>query len=415
MELREQRYYILMLAILGALALSGIAHSGLFESLTGFMYLQISQARLINDFTQLVGLGGTFLNAGIMGLLALFLIWFNKVRLSGPTFAAIFTIVGFSLFGKTPLNALPVILGVMIAARLANKPFKNYLMIALFGTAAGPIISFVVAELALPLPLALPLGLLAGTATGILLPGLAMAMLRMHEGYSLYNIGLTVGTLSLFAAALARAAGNSLSTTLVWNTVPDALLTATPFVLSLVLLVTGLLLDRTSLRENLARLYRSNGRLPSDFMDFGAGNAALVNAGAMGLLGSSYLFLIGADFNGPTLGSLFTMIGFSAFGKHLRSALPVMLGVLLATLLSGKSLTDPGPVLAIIFATTLAPLSGEFGPLVGLLAGMVHLLLVEQTALWNGGMNLYNNGFAGGLTATLFVAVLQWWKSNRSK
>ena len=55
----------------------------------------------------------------------------------------------------------------------------------------------------------------------------------------------------------------------------------------------------------------------------------------------------------------------------------------------------------------------EFGPLVGMAAGCVHLLIVERTAAWHGGLDLYNNGFAGGLTAALFVAVIQWVKSTR--
>jgi hypothetical protein len=67
----------------------------------------------------------------------------------------------------------------------------------------------------------------------------------------------------------------------------------------------------------------------------------------------------------------------------------------------------------VLFGTTLAPLAGEFGPLVGLAAGFVHLVMVEQTAPWHLGMNLYNNGFAGGLTATYFVALIEWLRANR--
>ena len=37
----------------------------------------------------------------------------------------------------------------------------------------------------------------------------------------------------------------------------------------------------------------------------------------------------------------------------------------------------------------------------GLLAGAMHLMLVMNTAPWHAGLNLYNNGFAGGLTAIL--------------
>jgi hypothetical protein len=36
-----------------------------------------------------------------------------------------------------------------------------------------------------------------------------------------------------------------------------------------------------------------------------------------------------------------------------------------------------------------------------------------QTGAWHGGFNLYNNGFAGGLTVGLFVAVIEWYRSVR--
>ena len=47
-------------------------------------------------------------------------------------------------------------------------------------------------------------------------------------------------------------------------------------------------------------------------------------------------------------------------------------------------------------------------------AGFVHLTLVERSAAWHGGLDLYNNGFAGGLTATLFVAIIQWLRSFKT-
>jgi fructose-specific phosphotransferase system IIC component len=85
----------------------------------------------------------------------------------------------------------------------------------------------------------------------------------------------------------------------------------------------------------------------------------------------------------------------------------------LATVVFGKELSAPGPVLAALFCTTLAPIAGQFGIIAGIIAGFVHLFMVETTAAWHGGLDLYNNGFAGGLTASLIIAVLQWYKTNR--
>jgi hypothetical protein len=427
MESTERQRYFIISILLVVLALAALLHQAIIgeapllrsilKSFEGFISLQTKPARLINDFTLSSGVGGAYLNAAIMGTLTLLIIRVNGVRLSGPTVAAILTIVGFSLFGKTPLNTAPIILGVYLAGRIVKKPFKNYLLIALFGTAGGPIFSFIFAESGLSPMVALGAAAAAGIVFGMVLPSAAMAMLRMHEGFNLYNIGLTVGFLSLFAASIKRAANADMAIEVLWNSNPDPVLIATPFVLSVMLIAAGLWMATPQSREQLPqqfrKIYRMSGRLPSDFMDLGRDPAALINAGILGLIASVYLAVVGADFNGPVIGAVFTLVGFGTFGKHVKNSVPVMLGVAAATLLSGKSLTAPGPVLALIFSTTLAPLSGEFGMIIGFLAGMTHLVMVEQTAAWHGGLNLYNNGFAGGLTATLFVAVIQWFRANR--
>ena len=79
----------------------GISADGIVKSFTGFLWLQMQPARLINDFFALAGIGATLFNATAVGIIALGFVLLLKVRLSGPTFAAIFTIFGFGLFGKT--------------------------------------------------------------------------------------------------------------------------------------------------------------------------------------------------------------------------------------------------------------------------------------------------------------------------
>lgn len=406
------RLILICIGVLFALAFAG---DGVGPSLRGFVRLQSSASRLINDFTVIGGAGGALVNAAVMGALALLLVVACGVRPSGPTVAAVFTIMGFSLFGKTPLNAIPIVCGVFIASRIAGKPFRNYLIMALFGTALGPLVSFLLLEAGLAGLPALTLGIAGGLVVGIVLPSLAMAMLRMHEGYNLYNVGFTCGFFGMFAAAILAGANRDLSIGIVWNEAPAWNLLVLAPVVSAILLSEGVAQDRRQILKNLRALNRLSGRLPSDFMELVSPGAAWVNAGLLGLAGSLYVYLIKADMNGPVIGGLFTLIGFGAFGKHARNSWPVAAGVVAATLVFGKSLTAPGPVLALLFGTTLAPLAGEFGPLIGFAAGFIHLTMVERTAAFHGGLDLYNNGFAGGLTATLFVAIIQWVRSFKAR
>ena len=58
------------------------------------------------------------------------------------------------------------------------------------------------------------------------------------------------------------------------------------------------------------RLLSTTGRAPNDYLRmFGAG-PVMVNIGINGLIGIAYVLLVGGDLNGPTLGGIFTIMGF---------------------------------------------------------------------------------------------------------
>lgn len=404
----------LMIIIMAAFTITGLTVDGPGKALGGFLSLQTEPARLITDYMSSTGIGAALLNAAAVGIVGLVLTLLARVQLSGSTFAALFTMMGFALFGKTPVNIIPIVFGVYLAGKLVGRSFSEYILIALFGTALGPIVSLVTCELGLTGPAAIAVGSAAGIATGFLLPAIAVSMLHFHQGYSLYNLGLSCGFFALFAAALFRAGGHTFAPLMAWHSEGSAVLTWLIPILSAVLIATGLITGGAGSLRSLMTIQRLSGRLPSDFMDMGSMGGALINAGLIGAAGSIYIMVIGGDFNGPTLGGLLTIMGFGAFGTHLRNSWPVVLGVLIATFVFGKSFTAPGAILAAIFCTTLAPIAGAFGIVTGLTAGFIHLALVHQTGTWQGGMNLYNNGFAGGLTAALIVSIIAWYRSKDS-
>ena len=402
----------ILMVFLAVLASTAFLMDGA-DTLSGFLEIQIHPTRLLNDFMEIAGPGAALLNASLVGLIGLVLCSLAGIPISGPTWAAILTMTGFGLFGKTPVNILPVILGVYLAARTVGKGMKDYLIIALFGTALGPLVSALAWELGLPILPAILAGFAGGIVTGYFLPAIAVAMLHMHQGYNLYNMGLSCGFFALFAAAFLRGFGGQLPGQSAWYSVSHPVLVLLVPVLSVLLALTAIISGGRQTITDLVKIMKLPGRLPSDFVDAGSVEASLLNASLVGLIGSGYILAVGGDFNGPVIGGLLTVMGFAAFGTHPKNSWPVVLGVILAATATGNRLNAPGPILAAIFCTTLAPLAGQFGILTGLSAGIIHFMLVMQTGSWQGGMNLYNNGFAGGLTATIIVSVIQWYRSNR--
>jgi hypothetical protein len=376
---------------------------------SGLLRIARSPGLLVSDYLAIAGLSAAFVNAGLVGLSGLLLAHFNKVRLSGPTVAAVFTMAGFGFFGKTWWSIWPIILGVLLFSRVTGNTFKSYILVAMYGTALAPLVT----QVAYGFEWGLVAGTLFGLGVGFLLPPMAVYMLRLHQGFNIYNVGLTCGFLGLFVTSLLLGTGAEIAPAFYWSETYSPLLSGFLLVYVSSMLGVGLILTRGPGR--LRALVGEAGTLPTDFVDLYGAGTVLINMGLVGLVGWGYIALVGGAFNGPTLGGVFTMVGFASFGKHVFNVPPVMAGVYLGSRLLVWEPAQAGPLLAALFATTLAPISGQFGPLLGVVAGGVHLMLVMRTGAWHAGLNLYNNGFAGGLTATLFVSIINWWSSWREE
>ena len=391
----------IMLFYLLALIVMGLFWPSADSLVSGFISILQSPSILLSDYMVIGGPRAALANAGLVGLMGLALVRISGSPLSGSSIAGIFTMAGFALFGKNPLNILPIIMGVYFFSLTKKVPFKNYLAVAMFGTAIAPLVSQMVFGFGLPVYV----GLVAGVIAGFIMPALAAHLLPNHQGHNLYNIGFTAGILGTFAMALLKSVGHASQPVMHWSTEhSDTMFVA--FVIyftSMVLL--GLLCKGTW--RGVGQLYKQSGVLATDFTAQVGFPTTFINMGLMGLIGLFYLQLVGGDVNGPTLGGVLTIVGFAAFGKHMKNSLPVMAGVWVACLLLIPNAAQPGPQLAALFGTTLAPMAGAFGPLTGLVAGFLHLATVMHVGVMHGGMNLYNNGLAGGLVATLMIAVIR--------
>ena len=125
----------------------------------------------------------------------------------------------------------------------------------------------------------------------------------------------------------------------------------------------------------------------TDYLRDNGGAATILNMAVNGLFATIFVLGVGGELNGPTIGGIFTIIVAFATGKHIRNIAPIMFGVLFASFTKRWTISDPSPILALLFSTTLAPVAGEFGIFVGLLAGFLHSSVALNVGIVYGGMN----------------------------
>lgn len=404
-ETSERLKYVFLLGFAFILMILAFIFERPAGLLKGSLVILSSPANLLTDYFALAGVSAALLNASVMTLLSIGMVAASRTKITGPLIAAVFTVTGFSLFGKNLYNSLPIILGVWCYGRVIRSSFRHQLLPALFGTALGPLVSEFSFNLNLPLPAGLALGIGAGFVTGFVLPVLAAAFLRFHQGFNLYNIGFTCGIIGTFFVGILRSFGVEVDAVLLLSggNNPTVILVLYPMLLLMFLF--GLACNRWRF-QGLGRIIGQPGRLASDFLSVSGFGATLMNMAILGITAASYVLVVGGEFNGPVLGGILTVIGFGAFGKHIKNVIPVLFGIFLVGLFNKDELLSTPALLAALFGTTLAPVSGYYGPAAGVIAGALHMTMTMNISYLHAGMNLYNNGFSGGFVAAALVPVL---------
>ena len=124
-EVSERSKYLFFILLGGALIILAFFFNSPQEIWAGSITILTSPANLITDYFELANIGATLLNAGIMTLTSLALIRTNHAKLTGSLAAAIFTVAGFSFFGKNLYNSMPIILGVILYSKIVSMPLNG--------------------------------------------------------------------------------------------------------------------------------------------------------------------------------------------------------------------------------------------------------------------------------------------------
>jgi hypothetical protein len=372
------------------------------ETLTGLGYIWTHPSILISDYLLIGGLFASLLNMWILVFASIALLGLSNSKVNGLHVAGLFTIAGFAFFGKTLLNALPIWLGILIYTKIKKKSQAELLGAYFFGTAIGPVVSFVWFSSPVTLPLQMVYGTAIGILTGMLIPIFSSYAVKFHQGYNLYNIGFTIGLLATMYRFLFQLINWEITLGTGVATEYSSLFYILFLILFSSMIIVGFMTKASW--DVTTSLHKNNGR-KADFIELFGLPAVLVNMGLLGLFSLGLLLLLDLPIHGPMIAGILTLVGFGSYGKHLVNSIPVMLGAYLYTLLPHIDIQAVGPSIAILFVTALAPITLKFGLISALAAGFIHVYLGPIGLNLQGGFALYNNGFVAGFVAALIVGI----------
>lgn len=380
------------------------------EIFHGLKSIILSSDILITDYMEVGGIGAALVNAALTSLLSLLLLIIIGIKPNGSTIMSLWLMTGFSFLGKNIFNIWPIILGVYLFSRYQKEPFLNYILVAILGTSLSPVVSQISFGSNQYNLISIIGGILLGIAVGFILPPIASHSIKAHNGYNLYNIGFASGLIATLLMSIMRGFGINLDSRLVWHSGSNKILSILLIICCVYLIIIGIIYGKNK-KSNLSNINKQTGRLISDFYIL-FGETTYINMGILGILATCFVILIGGDLNGATICGIFTIIGFGSFGKNVKNTIPIVIGATLAAIFNINEITSPSLLLSILFSTTLAPICGKFGWKYGVLAGIIHVNIVTNIGYLHGGLNLYNNGLAGGFVAMILIPLITTFKKE---
>ena len=382
------------------------------EMFAGFWRIISKPSLLTKDyfFLEIGSISGAMLNAFLVGAVCCAMMYLPGAVAAGGTVAGYFLTIGFCFFGINLLNILPFIFGTFVYSLIKKQPFAKNINFAMFSTALAPLVSEVLwrypnTEVHGITLLGVVLAIVIGVVVGVAMPALCAQSAVFHKGFDLYNAGPAAGFLCMMIFAIMyKAAGFEAPAIAATLGEGNAVFCNTFAIICFVLCVVfGIVLNGGF--KGYGKLVLDSGYKADFTSKYGIG-ATAINFGIYGLFIVAYYNIIGASFTGPTFGVVWCMLAFCAAGSTPLNVLPILIGYVLASLVGAPVLNAQAIVVGACYASGLAPVTGQYGPIAGVIAGILHYCMVTNIPAIHGGFNLYNGGFTSGLVAFVLVPVL---------
>jgi hypothetical protein len=395
--------------------IQGFLYATPAEIFYGMLNIIQSPDILVSDYIALGGLGAAYVNVGLTGLMVISILIYVKHEPYGLTLAVLGLIAGFSFFGKNPLNILPIIMGGYVYSKFAKTTFKSCILPAVCATCLAPAVTKLAHIDSINTVQGLAIGIAIGLFIGFIITPLSAAVFNIHKGCNLYNVGFSSGFIGICLFAFMQHLGVEYDGIYNRSSGYDIHLALFLAITSVYFIICGLIAKGE--RLTVVSVLTLDAEDNEFFRDHG--DRIYIAMGTMGLFCLVLILGINGSFSGTVIGGAMSVIGFGAFGKSLRRAIPIVAGAMVAAvvhmLFTGTAFNSPGLLTVMLFSMCLSPTTRRYGAKWGFAVGFLHLILAMNVGVFHGGLNLYNNGFAGGLAVMVLLPVMEFFKARKEK
>ena len=173
----------------------------------GLKQIIVQSDVLVSDYFEIGGIGASLFNASLLAMGSVILIRISKAPMNGYVLTSVMMMAGFGLFGKNIVNVIPIILGTYIYSYYSSETFGDVVHIGLLSTSFSPIVTEIMFVIDMDPTVRVILAVAVGMSVGFIITPISRHLFRVHKGFSLYNIGFSIGLLSTLYVSLMKSYG----------------------------------------------------------------------------------------------------------------------------------------------------------------------------------------------------------------
>ncbi|MCL2099907.1 MAG: DUF1576 domain-containing protein, partial [Oscillospiraceae bacterium] len=299
--------YIIMLAVNMCFFVSAFIFDTPENIFEGFIKILTARSILVTDYIAVGGLGAALLNVSITGFVTVSMFIFSGAAPTGAGIMGLWLTAGFAFIGKNVFNMMPLTFGVWLYAKYQNEPFANYSLAAILVATLSPVVSEMSFLGFFNRPLEIVSGILLGVVVGFIFPPISAETLKVHSGYSLYNMGFSGGLIATIVATLFQSMDIPVIPVNLRSEGNNLVLAVLLYTISAAMLGCGMIGGIKKNFGEFIKIHRHSGRLIADFY-FLHQNSVYINMAVMCIFSTTLVLVLGAQIDGPVLAGILTIV-----------------------------------------------------------------------------------------------------------